>query len=85
MLIRARPLLLLAGYDGMKYDLYGKFQLEVLRENDAWIVYRLGLGIRSIVHEVVLPSNLDISEIVTFLDDLFHESDIDGRGIRELP
>lgn len=68
----------------MKYDIYGKFQLEVLRENDTWAVYRLGQGIRSLAHDVVLPSDLEAHEIAIFLDDIFHESDIHGRGIQEL-
>jgi hypothetical protein len=68
----------------MKYDIYGKFQLEVRRENDAWTVYRLGSGVRSRTHDVVLPDDLEPGEIAIFLDDLFHESDTDGRGIEEL-
>jgi hypothetical protein len=28
----------------MKFDVYGRFQLEVLRENNAWIVYALVLA-----------------------------------------
>lgn len=68
----------------MKFDMYGKFQLEVQRENDAWCVYRLGQGVRSRVHDVVLPDDLGPEEIGTFLDDVFHESDIHGRGIRQL-
>ena len=28
----------------MKFDIYGRFQLEVLRENEAWTAYRLAPG-----------------------------------------
>jgi hypothetical protein len=68
----------------MKYDIYGRFQLEVLREGDSWSVYRLGSGVRSRLHDVVLPAELEASEIATFLDDIFHEYDTHGRGIEEL-
>ncbi len=68
----------------MKYDIYGRFQLEVFRENGAWAVYRIGQGLKSLAHDVVLPNDLEEGEVLTFLDDLFHESDTAGRGIHEL-
>lgn len=68
----------------MKYDIYGRFQLEVLRENDSWAVYRLGAGTRLPADEVVLPAELKASELAVFLDDLFHELDGNNRGVREL-
>ena len=68
----------------MKYDMYGRFQLEVLRQNGTWIVYRCGSGVRALVHDVVLPNDLEEQEIAIFLDDIYHESDTHGRGIQEL-
>lgn len=68
----------------MKFDIYGRFQLEVLRENGSWAVYRLGTGTRLPANDVVLPAGLKASELATFLDDLFHELDRNNRGVREL-
>lgn len=68
----------------MKFDIYGRFQLEVLRENDSWAVYHLGPGTRLPADEVVLPAELKASELAVFLDDLFHELDENNRGVREL-
>ncbi|MBK6630857.1 MAG: hypothetical protein IPG33_07260 [Betaproteobacteria bacterium] len=68
----------------MKFDIYGRFQLEVLQENDTWTVYRLGAGTRLPAKEVVIPNEVMASELATFLDDLFHELDVDNHGIREL-
>ena len=68
----------------MKFDIYGRFQLEVLRENDVWAVYRLGAGTRLPANEVVLPAELKANELAVFLDDLFHELDGNNRGVREL-
>jgi len=68
----------------MRFDVYGRYQLEVLRENDAWVVYRQGSGSRSPAADLVVPENLGASEIATYLDDLLHELDADGRGIRQL-
>ena len=59
----------------MKFDLYGRFQLEVLREDGAWKVYRIGSGIRALMHDVVLPSDIDEQDIATFLDALLEHLD----------
>ena len=68
----------------LKFDIYRRFQLEVLRENNAWVVYRLGLGTRSRTNDVVLPAELEAGELATFLDDLFHELDRENQGVREV-
>jgi len=57
----------------MKFEVYGRFTLEVQRENDQWRVYRLSPGKRVPEPEIVLPSNLDRAEIGQAIDDLFHE------------
>lgn len=57
----------------MKLDIYGRFRLDVQRENDSWVVYRLDLGKRVKVDDFVIPSTLGPAEIATYLDDLFHE------------
>lgn len=70
--------------DEMKFDIYGRFQLEVLRENEVWAVYRLGSGTRLPANEVVIPAGVEAGELAVFLDDLFHELDVGNRGVREL-
>lgn len=57
----------------MKFDIYGRFQLDVRRENDAWEVYHLEPGKRAKVSELVIPPTLEAAEIATYLDDIFHE------------
>jgi hypothetical protein len=64
----------------MKFDVYGRFTLEIVRERDAWAAYRLAPGRRVPDRDVVLPSDLDAAEVATFLDDLFHE--LAGPGQR---
>ena len=39
----------------MKFDVYGRFELEVLRENHSWIAYRTGLGTRSRDLSIIIP------------------------------
>jgi len=66
----------------MRLDVYGRFQLEVLRENSSWVVYRIGLGTRSRDTSVIIPSSLTPEDIPTYLDDLFHELSRPGQTVR---
>jgi hypothetical protein len=69
----------------MKFNIYGRFQLDVRRENDSWEVYRLEPGKRAKVNHVVIPPSLDAEEIATYLDDIFHELSGPGQRIELLP
>lgn len=68
----------------MKFNVYGRFQVEVRRENHAWEVYRLNLGKRARMHDVVIPSDLDAEEIIVYLDDIFHELAGHGQNIEPM-
>ena len=68
----------------MKFDIYGRFELEVLRENDVWVVYRVGLGVRSRDDGLIIPPSLQPEEIAIYLDDLFHELAGRGQSVRVL-
>ena len=69
----------------MKFDVYGQFLLEVVRENDRWVIYRIGVGLRALDSSVVIPSSLESHEIADYLDDLFHEACGPGQNIRLIP
>jgi len=66
----------------MKFDVYGKFHVEVRREGGQWIVYKLGSGTRSRLNVVVPP--IEEAEVPVYLDDLFHEASPPGGAIRRL-
>jgi hypothetical protein len=72
------------GLAKMKFDVYGRFQLEVVRENDQWAVYRIGLGKR-VPTDFVIPSSVASSEVATYLDDLLHELSGPDQSVRLLP
>lgn len=57
----------------MRFDVYGRFQLEVLRENGEWAVYKLSPGTRVRDVNLVIPSSVAATEIAVYLDDLLHE------------
>jgi hypothetical protein len=64
----------------MKFNIYGRFQVDVRRENDTREVYRLELGKRAPMNDIVIPPTLESDEVATYLDDIFHE--LAGQGQR---
>ena len=69
----------------MRFNIYGRFQVEVRRENDAWSVYRSDLGKRILLSDVVVPSHLGAEDLATYLDDIFHEFAKFGENVEVLP
>jgi hypothetical protein len=69
----------------MKFDVYGRFRVEVQRENDSWTVYRIELGRRVKLNDLIIPNALAAEEIATFLDDIFHELCSSGQSVKLLP
>lgn len=68
----------------MKFDVYGRFTIEVVREGDAWVAYMIEPGKRIKMPEIGIPGILEPSEIAMFLDDLFHEKSRPGQTISPL-
>ncbi|KQV86216.1 hypothetical protein ASD15_29505 [Massilia sp. Root351] len=68
----------------MKFNIYGRFQLDVRRVGDEWEVYRLDYGKRVPMEEIVIPPTLPEDEIATYLDDIFHELAGFGQSIEVL-
>ena len=66
----------------MRFSVYGRFKLDVVREGNQWIVYRLELGKRIKVREFAIPSSFRESEIATFLDDIYHELAKPGQTVQ---
>lgn len=66
----------------MKFDVYGRFQLEVRWETDRWAAYRIALGKRVKIDDLVIPAEIQMPrEIARFLDDLYHEAATPGRSV----
>lgn len=68
----------------MRFDIYGSYQLEVIRQDDAWAVYRTADGKRRRDFGLVIPSSLSAADVPTYLDDILHESARPGTMIRRL-
>ena len=68
----------------MKFDIYGRFELEVVREQGQWVAYRVARGMRYRDYDVVLPPELGEQDIAEFLDDLFHEFSGPGQSVKQV-
>jgi hypothetical protein len=68
----------------LRFDIYGRYQLEVIREGDSWKIYSPGVGTRAPVHSLVVPPEAQPHEIEMWLDDLLHELAEPGRTIRRV-
>jgi hypothetical protein len=55
------------------FDVYGRFQIDVQRQEDAWVAYRVEPGKRTKIDDLIIPPSLEADEIATYLDDVFHE------------
>ena len=68
----------------MRFDVYGRFELEVVREELSWAVYRRHEGRRQPMPDIVIPPSLGAAAIPRFLDDLLHELARPGQAIRRV-
>jgi hypothetical protein len=69
----------------MKFNIYGRFPVDVRRENDSWVVYRSELGKRTPLNDAVIPPNLVAHDLATYLDDIFHEFAKLGETVDVMP
>lgn len=68
----------------MKFDVYGRFIVEVIRRGGDWEVFLMEQGRRLRMHEIVIPSETPMDRISYYLEDLWHESASPGKAIRRL-
>jgi len=68
----------------MKFNIYGRFQVDVHREQDAWVVYRSEAGKRVVLHDIVVPADVTCQDMATYLDDIFHEAARSGDTVERM-
>jgi hypothetical protein len=68
----------------MKFDVYGRFIVDVIRGGGGWEAYRVEQGKRIRLRDIVIPAEMSIDQIPCFLEDLWHESASPGKTIRSL-
>ena len=58
----------------IKFDVFGK-RMSVQRKEGEWLIFReSNTGVRARVYDVVIPAELEETELATYLADIFHES-----------
>lgn len=58
----------------LRFNVYGQ-KMSVQRKNDEWLLFKESdTSMRARVYDVVIPSELQKSEIRTYLADIYHES-----------
>ena len=67
----------------MRFDIFGRYEIEVARDAATWKAFRVGEGKR-VPLNLAIPPNLKEDEVQTYLDDLFHELATPGRRIRRV-
>ena len=68
----------------LEFDIYGRFTLMLVREAGGWRAYRKGEGRSRPESGLVIPSELRAGELLTFLDDWYHEYAAPGRELRQV-
>jgi hypothetical protein len=66
----------------VRFNVYNRFKLDVVREGEQWVAYRLELGKRIKVKEFAIPPSLREADIATFLDDIYHELATPGQTVQ---
>jgi hypothetical protein len=68
----------------LRFNIYGRFKLEIRRENDAWVAYQADLGKRFRIDDVAIPADLRAEELLSYLDGLYHEYAEPGQHVELL-
>ena len=68
----------------MRFDIFGRYEIDILRDGAAWKAFRIGEGKRVPLNSVVIPAEAKEEELQLYLDDLFHELATPGRTIRRV-
>jgi pimeloyl-ACP methyl ester carboxylesterase len=68
----------------MRFDIYGRYEIEVAWDRGTWKVFSVGEGKRAPLDHVLIPPHVKEKELSAYLDDLFHELAKPGRTIRRV-
>lgn len=80
----AIPVFRSSGRQDVKFNIYGRFQGDVRREDELWVVYRVEPGKRARLDDIVIPSGIAADEVAVYLDDLFHEFAGIGQSVEPI-
>lgn len=67
-----------------RFDVYGRYELDVERVEGRWVTYRRGEGKRRPVEDLVIPPHVEDEGLERYLDDLLHELGRPGATVRRI-
>ena len=67
-----------------RFDVYGRYQLQIERHENRWLVYVLGDGKRREHPNIFIPPDTAENALTAYLEDLLHEEGAPGRMIRRI-
>lgn len=67
-----------------RFDVFGRYVLDVRRDDGRWVAYRVGEGKRRPVN-LHVPADLEDAGLDRYLEDLLHESGRPDTALRRLP
>ena len=68
----------------MRFDVYGPYRIEVLRNTGRWDVFRLDDGKRRLAPDIIIPCAVNEDELASCLEDILHELSLPGRTLRRI-
>jgi hypothetical protein len=68
----------------MRFDVYGRYRIEVERRGGRWVVLRVGDGTRVPLPDVAIPPDVPPERVEQHLNDLLHELAAPGRELRRV-
>jgi hypothetical protein len=68
----------------MKFNIYDRFVVEIIRKGKRWLAFRIGEGVKVPESNLIVPQDLEESELITFVEDIFHELAQPGKSIEIL-
>ncbi|SEA30738.1 DUF7661 family protein [Microbulbifer marinus] len=68
----------------LKFDIFGRFVIEIRRESGGWEAFYLGDGKRRAVRDLVIPPEVESDELLVYLDDFYHELARPDEQVREI-
>ena len=68
----------------MKFNIYDRFVLEIIRKEKRWIAFRIGEGVKMPESNLIVPQDLEESDLIIFVEDIFHELAQPGKSIEIL-
>lgn len=67
-----------------RFDVYGRYELDIERRDDRWIVYERGEGKRRERPDLAIPPDASEEQLEVYLDDLLHEAGSPGLAVRRI-